>query len=206
MNDRIVGALRDQFAASGLSVGEIYADYLSLGGIATRLELRGFLTGALIPGNHEFNILAHALNERLGAPEIADSVPYAESAAPTVSYDDVLPLLIAAAPSFTGSPEDQVVDDGDGEYLRMTQLVRYLIRLLEGGQTAALSAVFGVVEWVLEEGDEPARHLLVAGFVDELLNPGGYAATHRRPHDFASWFGPNARWLSRVATVLGSDA
>jgi hypothetical protein len=205
MHRRLLSALRGIFAASGVSLSQIYADYLSLGGIATRLEVAQFLNGAAVPGNHEFNILAQALKERLGDLDRTDPVPYAEPHAATVGYYDVVPLLIAAVPSFTDSPEAAVTDPADGEYLRTAQLARHVIGLLERGETAALPALFGVVEWVLEEGDEPARHLVVASFVDELLNPSEYRATGRRPHDFAAWFGPNARWLSRVATVLGSD-
>jgi hypothetical protein len=186
-------------------VRQIYADYLSLGGIATSVEVDRFLNGALIPGNHEFNVLAQALNERLGELQTGDFVPYAETQSGTVGYLDVIPLLIAAAPSFNGSPEAEIAEAADGEFLRITQLVRHLIRLLDRGDTGSLSAVFGIVEWVFEEGDEPARHLIVAGFIDDLLNPGEYKGTRRRPQDFSSWLGPNARWLSRVATILGSE-
>jgi hypothetical protein len=204
MNDRLFGALRGAFAASGLSVRQIYADYLSLGGIATSVEVDRFLHGAVIPGNHEFNVLAQALNERLGELAMGDAVPYAETHSATVGYSDVVPLLIAAAPSFDRSAEAERADAADGEYLRMTELVRHLIRLLDRGETASLPAVFGVVEWVLEEGDEPARHLITAGFLEDLLNPREYRPTRRRPSDFSAWLGPNARWMSRVATILGS--
>ena len=206
MNDRLFGTLRGAFAASGLSLRQIYPDYLALGGIATSVEVDRFLSGALVPGNHEFNVLAQALNERLGELETAHSVPYAESHSAAVGYADVVPLLMAAAPTFERSAEAEGADPAAGEYVRITALVRHLIRLLDWGETAGLPAVFGVVEWILEEGDEPARHLIIAGFVEDLLNPDEYRCTGRRPQGFACWLGPNARWLSRVATMLGPQA
>jgi hypothetical protein len=36
--------------------------------------------------------------------------------------------------------------------------------------TQNLAAVFGVVEWILAEGDPEARSLITEGFLDDLTN------------------------------------
>jgi len=38
--------------------------YFELGGMSTALELEGFLYGALRPSANDYNVVAHALNER----------------------------------------------------------------------------------------------------------------------------------------------
>jgi hypothetical protein len=110
-----------------------------------------------------------------------------------IAYDDVVALLVAACPTYEGSPERAVVDDANGEYIRMTGFVRHLIRLLDEGDTGSFANVFGVVEWVLEEDDPPAVDLIQAGFFEDLADNGLYKNRRVRPLDFGPWFGPRAR-------------
>jgi hypothetical protein len=55
-------------------------------------------------------------------------------------------------------------DENDGEFLRGGQLVRHLIMLLEDADIESFTAVFGIVEWVLAEGDAEAKSLINEGF------------------------------------------
>lgn len=119
-----------------------------------------------------------------------------------IGYLEVLPLLVAACPSYGDSPHGVHADDDDGEYLGVGHLVGHLIRLLGSGDTACFSGVFGVVEWVLEEGDDEARKLIVDGFYDDLTSPAFYEGADVSPGDFEPWFGPQSRKVPAVRRLL----
>ena len=110
-----------------------------------------------------------------------------------ITYLEVYPLLVAACPSYAGSKPAAVAEEGDGEYIRVGQLVRHLIQLLDDDDTRSFTAVFGVVDWVLTEGDAEARSLINNGFLDDLTNPEMYGDTTRRPGDFVPWLTPEAK-------------
>jgi len=48
----------------GLTHGELWLRYFELGGMSPTLEVEAILAGALLPSDHDHNVLAHALNER----------------------------------------------------------------------------------------------------------------------------------------------
>jgi hypothetical protein len=47
-----------------LSISALWLRYFELGGMGTALELEAYLCGALMPSPHEYDVLAHTLNER----------------------------------------------------------------------------------------------------------------------------------------------
>lgn len=47
-----------------LSIGALWLRYFELGGMGTVLEMEAYLHGALKPTAHEYDVLAHTLNER----------------------------------------------------------------------------------------------------------------------------------------------
>ncbi|MGO8859862.1 MAG: hypothetical protein ACLQRH_03700 [Acidimicrobiales bacterium] len=49
---------------AGLSHGELWLRYFELGGMSSALELQAVLYGALIPSDHDHDVIAHAINER----------------------------------------------------------------------------------------------------------------------------------------------
>jgi predicted DNA-binding ribbon-helix-helix protein len=70
------GAL-DQFRREAeLSYGELFMRYFELGGMSTALQLEAFLFGALEPGAHDREVIAHALNERFVELGGNHPVPY----------------------------------------------------------------------------------------------------------------------------------
>jgi hypothetical protein len=119
-----------------------------------------------------------------------------------ICYVEVVPLLIAACPSYRGSLPAAGAEEDEGEYLTVGRVVAHLIELLSRDDTACLRTVFGVVEWVLEEGDDEARSLLTDGFFDDLTNPDFYAESSKDPHDFVPWLGPCAREQPSVQPLL----
>jgi len=61
-----------------LSVGALWLRYFELGGMGTALELEAYLCGALQPSPHEYDVLAHTLNERFLQLGAGESLPYSD--------------------------------------------------------------------------------------------------------------------------------
>jgi hypothetical protein len=121
---------------------------------------------------------------------------------PVINYLDVFPLLVAACPSFNSSTRASRANENDGEYLRVGEFVCHLVELLVDGNTDEFEAVFAIVEWALEQGDEEARSLIADGFLDDLTNPDLYEETAKQPNDFTPWVGPHARQHPTVQSLL----
>ena len=73
--------LAEAFAASQLTVEELWLRYFALGGDAGKVEIEAYLAGLMPLPSLQHNILAHAINERLDelgprrAPYRPDSDP-----------------------------------------------------------------------------------------------------------------------------------
>jgi hypothetical protein len=121
-----------------------------------------------------------------------------------ISYADVYPLLVAACPSYPDSIHAADADANDGEYVRVSRFVEHLVALLADDETECLPAIFGIVEWVLTDGDEEARGLISLGFLDDLtdLDPQGHVAGHRA--DLLRWLGPVTQQDPTVQHLLGA--
>jgi len=63
---------------AALSHGELWLRYFELGGMSTGLQLEAFLYGALQPSRLDYDIIAHALNERFVELGGNHPVPYAD--------------------------------------------------------------------------------------------------------------------------------
>jgi hypothetical protein len=74
LSDMLDRARRDAM----LSVGALWLRYFELGGLGTALELEAYLHGALRPTPHEYDVLAHALNERFVELGGIHTVPYSD--------------------------------------------------------------------------------------------------------------------------------
>ena len=59
-----------------LSIEDLWRDYFALGGNASPLELEAILQGAMKVPRREYDILAHALNERFVRKGEDHPVPY----------------------------------------------------------------------------------------------------------------------------------
>lgn len=69
-------SLREAFEHSGMSLSELWGGYVSLGGLASQLEMEGYVFGAVVPERHEHNILAQALNEKFMELGMNHPAPY----------------------------------------------------------------------------------------------------------------------------------
>ena len=61
-----------------LSVAALWLRYFELGGMGTALELEAYLYGALQPTAAEYDVLAHALNERFVQLGGIYTIPYSD--------------------------------------------------------------------------------------------------------------------------------
>lgn len=85
MAERLADVLDQHRQDAGLTHGELWLRYFELGGMSTALQVDAFLYGALQPTAHDYDVLAHALNERFVELGGNHPVPYFEN------RDDVFP-------------------------------------------------------------------------------------------------------------------
>jgi hypothetical protein len=74
LSDTLDRARRDAM----LTVGALWLRYFELGGMGTALELEAYLYGALQPTEHEYDVLAHTLNERFVELGGNHPIPYSD--------------------------------------------------------------------------------------------------------------------------------
>ena len=78
MDDRRGCALDRARTDAGLSHRELYLRYFALGGMSSMTEVEAFLASALIPSDHDHDVIAHALNERFVELGRNHPVPYSD--------------------------------------------------------------------------------------------------------------------------------
>jgi hypothetical protein len=100
--------------------------------------------------------------------------------------------LAIACPAFTASPEAATVDDSDGRYIWVAALTRYLVRRLAEGDAGELDRACAAIEVILADGDQAARNLANAGFIEDITN-GNIHDLGTSPHDLIPHFGRLAR-------------
>jgi hypothetical protein len=70
-------AVVDRFRReAGLSVADLWLRYFALGGVETPRRLESYLVGELDLESSQYDVLAHALNERLVEIGKSDNCPY----------------------------------------------------------------------------------------------------------------------------------
>jgi hypothetical protein len=73
-----IAVLEEARRKVGLSVGDLWFRYFTLGGMSTALEVEAVLYGALITDDHNLDLLAVALNERFSELGGDHPIPYSE--------------------------------------------------------------------------------------------------------------------------------
>lgn len=63
---------------SGMSLHQLWLSQALLGGAASPDEVRSFLSGQATPTAHQYDVLAHALNESFLERGLDHLVPYAD--------------------------------------------------------------------------------------------------------------------------------
>jgi hypothetical protein len=62
----------------GLSIPDLWMRYFALGGMSSALEMEATLYGALVPGSHDRDVIAVALNERYAELGGDHPIPYSD--------------------------------------------------------------------------------------------------------------------------------
>ena len=74
--DQRRGPLTDACRRGQLDVAQLWFRFIALGGDADPLELEAYLLGLMPLDDYQYDILAHALNERLAELGLPRDVPY----------------------------------------------------------------------------------------------------------------------------------
>ena len=73
-----VGALEATRRRLGLTGPELWIRYFAVGGMSSPLEVEAILYGALLPTDHDRDLLAVALNERCAEVGCGAWIPYTD--------------------------------------------------------------------------------------------------------------------------------
>ena len=79
INDAAARVLEGGRTSAGLTLPELWIRYFGLGGMSSPLEVDAYLQGALLPTAHEYDVLAHAINERMVELGGDHPIPYSDS-------------------------------------------------------------------------------------------------------------------------------
>ncbi len=76
--DRRRKAIHAACRRAQLDLEQLWFRYVALGGDAAPLELEAYLVGLMPLDDYQYDILVHALNERLGELALPRDVPYVQ--------------------------------------------------------------------------------------------------------------------------------
>ena len=116
----------------------------------------------------------------------------------TIAADDVMPLVLAASPSFDRiwDPEQNLDAGRRLLYIDVAEFVRHLSRLVEAGEVSELPAIAELIERLHVDGDQFVRELATVGFL-ESLHP---------ESPFVAWLLPESRrWWDRLERFWNGD-
>jgi hypothetical protein len=115
----------------------------------------------------------------------------------SITREEMLPLFVAAVPSFLPSWHVFLYEWNDEPqlplYLALGDLARHLIEQLSRGDTAHFPLVFGIVERCQEHGDPYVQEAVTIGLLEDLQNLALHVTT--APSDFEVWLEPRSRAL-----------
>ncbi len=111
-----------------------------------------------------------------------------------IQEHDVIPLFLAACPSFRSVWEDHCAYWGDevaGGYLGTGALAHHLIDLARLDHTGCFPRVFDLVEYLLIAGTDEVQTLATLGVLEGLQNVASNSGVD--PETFFPWLGPRSR-------------
>jgi hypothetical protein len=138
-----------------------------------------------------------------------------------IGRDDVVPMLLAAVPSFSelwSEIEDDPIhlDEAAGtriDYIDVAVFAPHIVELQRSGAADELARLFGVIEMLHTDGDEYVRGLATIGYLEGIQ----IACSHTTDvpqEEFDSYLGPesrrwwrglNAFWSGKIARVQALD-
>jgi hypothetical protein len=117
-----------------------------------------------------------------------------------IAREEVMPLLLAACPSFAepwAAYRASAAYEEGLLYLDLAELVHHVVELERRGQGDELPALFAVVERLHLEGDDFVREAATIGFLECVQNNAGHAALDEER--FRRYLQPeSARWWDEL--------
>lgn len=116
----------------------------------------------------------------------------------TIAADEVMPLVLAASPSFTHiwDPEENLDQGRRLLYIDVADFVRHVSRLVEAGEVSESPAIAELIERLHIEGDHFVRELATVGLL-ESFHP---------ESPFVAWLLPKSRrWWDRLERIWNGD-
>ena len=107
---------------------------------------------------------------------------------------DVIPLLLAACPSFKPYWDEYISDEiyiPNQVYVELHHFAHHLFRLLQAGIVEDLETVFASVERLLDDGDKEVRDAVRIGLLEALYFEAEDAGIP--PREWRKFFGPKAQ-------------
>jgi len=126
---------------------------------------------------------------------------------------DVMPLLLAACPSFAeewATTESENLDEtspsGRLGYVDAGDFIRHMVRLRLADGTHEFPAIFDVLERLVIEGNDYVRNLGVIGYLEgfQMMTVTGQGLDPEA--DFRPWLRPvSERWWERINRLWAGD-
>lgn len=130
----------------------------------------------------------------------------------TVTKAQVMPLVLAALPSYAETWEHEQfdsIDDETGErllYLDAGNVARYLVSIYANGNTQEVADLFDVIEQLHIEGDDYVSELATIGFVEGIQGTVDQHPSVERD-DLLPFLGPVTRqWWDAVDRFWSGEA
>jgi hypothetical protein len=138
-----------------------------------------------------------------------------------IGRDDVMPMPLEAAPSFS-EQWSQIEDDpmfGDDttgtrlHYIDVAWFAPHVVGLQRSGATGELTRLFDVIEMLHTDGDEYVKELATIGYLEGIQTACSHT-TDVRQEEFEPYLGPqsrrwwrglNAFWSGKIPRVTARD-
>jgi len=113
-----------------------------------------------------------------------------------ITKENIIPNMIQALPGFQSNvdaflAEWQVSEDEPPLYVLLSEFARYLIGMLEVGNSTALSSAFMLIEEWQKQGNSYVVEAVIIGVLECLQNPSLHQCTS--PKQFEKFLGEKSR-------------
>ena len=116
-----------------------------------------------------------------------------------ITKEQVMPLFLAACPSFAPAWEEYRASNPDEGllYIDMGELARHMVDLIKSNQTSEFPAIFDVIERLHIEGDHYVKEAATIGILESIQNVASNNGVD--PQLFVSWLGVESlRWWRQL--------
>ena len=128
-----------------------------------------------------------------------------------IGSDDVIPMLLEAAPSFSAQwseieDDPMFLDAATGtrlHYIDVAWFVPHVVGLQRSGATSDLTRLFEVIELLHTDGDKYVKELATIGYLEGIQTACSHT-TDVRQEEFEPYLGPESRRWWRGLNAFSS--